>query len=69
LVLVDSINPLDRLCSIAARILVRCLTMVLESFVNEGIRQRRAQLIHRSRASAAASWGIVKITRRASLSR
>src|SRR5680860_1004264 len=69
LVLVDSIRPLDRLCSIAARIRERCLTMLFCSFTNEGIRQRRAQLIHRSRASTAASWGIAKTTRRPSLSR
>src|SRR5664279_288539 len=68
-VLVDSIRPFDKLCSIAARILALCLTMLLDSFTNEGIRQRRAQLIHRSRASTAASWGIVKTTRRPSLSR
>ena len=66
LVLVDSIRPLDRLCSIAARILARCLTMLFCSFTNDGIRQRRAQLIHRWRASAAAAWGIVKISRRPS---
>lgn len=52
---VDSISPLDRLCSIAARILALCLTMLLASFTNDGMRQRRAQLIHRSRASTAAS--------------
>lgn len=54
-VLVDSIRPLDRLCSMAARILVLCLMMLFCSFTNDGIRQRRAQLIHRSRASTAAS--------------
>lgn len=69
LVLVDSINALDRLCSIAARIRARCLTMLLCSFTNAGMRQRRAQLIQRSRVSAASSWGSWKTTRRPSLSR
>ena len=69
LVLVDSISPLDRPCSIAARIRGRCLTMLFCSFTKAGIRQRRAQLIHRSRVSTAWSWGSWKITRRPSLSR
>src|SRR5680860_745409 len=51
ILLVDSIRPLERLCSIAARVLTLCLTMLFWSFTNDGIRHRRAQLIHRSRAS------------------
>jgi len=54
-VLVDSISPLDSWCSIAAKILGRCLTMLFWSFTNAGIRQRLAQLTHRSNASTAAS--------------
>ncbi len=42
--------------------------MLLCSFTKACIRQRRAQLIHWSRAWTAAAWGMVKITRRASLS-
>ena len=38
LVLVDSMSPLDRLRSIAARIRVRCLTMLFCSFTNAGTR-------------------------------
>lgn len=48
LVLVDSTRPLERSCSLAARILGLCLTMLLCSDTNAGIRQRRAQLIHLS---------------------
>ena len=55
LVLVDSTSPFDRSCSIAARIRARCLTMLFCSYTKAGIRHRRAQLIHRSRASTASS--------------
>ena len=41
LAFVDSIRAFDRLCSIAARILPRCLTMFFCSFTNDGIRQRQ----------------------------
>ena len=67
LVLVDSIRPLDRLCSIAARILARCLTMLFCSLTNDGIRRRRAQRIHRARASAATPKGHGQRSRRAYL--
>lgn len=42
LVLIDLMSPLDRLCSIAARIRARCVTMLFCSFTKCGIRQRRA---------------------------
>lgn len=48
LVFVDSMRPLDRPCSIAARIRALCFTMLFWSFTKDGIRQRRAQLIQRS---------------------
>ncbi len=41
LVLVDSIKPLDRLCSIAARILAWCFTMLLCSFTHRSPRSPR----------------------------
>jgi len=69
LVLVDSIRPLDRLCSIAAKILAWCFTMLLCSFTNAGIRHRRAQPIYFSGAWTALWWGIAKIVCRPSLSR
>lgn len=69
LVLIDSISPFDKLCSIAARIRALCLTMRFCGFTNAGMRHRRAQLTHLSSASTAASWGSWKTTRRPSLSR
>ena len=50
LVLTASISPLDRPCSIAARIEDRCLVMVRASLTNGSMRQRLAQPIHRSNA-------------------
>jgi hypothetical protein len=58
-----------RLCSIAARILTLCLTMLFASFTNAGMRQRRAHDTQQSGASTAASWGMAKIVRRASRAR
>lgn len=51
LVLTDSMLPLNRPCSIAAR----CLTVLFYSFTNAAMRQRRAQTIHFSSASRASS--------------
>lgn len=50
LVFIDSTRSLERPCSIAARIAARWLTMLFCSFTNAGIRQRRAQATHLSRA-------------------
>ncbi len=58
LVLADSVRPLDSPCSIAARIDGVCSTIAFCSFTKDGIRHRRAQLTHRSRASLAWSMGI-----------
>src|SRR6476646_10587925 len=48
LVLVDSISPWDRPWSRAASMAWRCRTMRPASSTNTGMRQRRAQEIHRS---------------------
>ena len=69
LVLADSIRPLDRPCSMEARICVRWRVMRCCSKTNDSMRQRRAQETHLSSASAASSTGSLKIVRRASLSR
>ncbi len=53
LVLMDSILPLESPCSMQVRIAVRYLTMLRWSFTNAGMRQRRAQATHLSRASVA----------------
>ena len=53
--LTDSIRPLDRPCSIAARIDDRWATMLFCSFTKTGMRQRLAQPTHRSSASPASS--------------
>ena len=50
LVLVDSISPWDRPWSRAASMAWRCRTMRPANSTNTGMRQRRAQEIHRSRA-------------------
>ncbi len=69
LVFTDSMRPLDRPFSMAARIDARCLVMLRASLTNGSMRQRRAHASHRSRASMAWSWGIWNTTRRPSLSR
>ena len=46
LVFIDSTRPLERPCSIAARIAVRCLVIDFWSLTNVGILQRRAQSTH-----------------------
>jgi len=53
LVLTDSVRPLDRPRSIAAKIDWVCATMNFCKLTNAGIRHRRAQLIGRSNASRA----------------
>lgn len=69
LVLTDSVSPLDRPCSIAARISARCLATRAWSLMNDSIRQRRAQMIHRSSAYSASSRGSRNTVRRPSLRR
>ena len=46
LVLTDSMRPLDRPCSIAARIEALCFTIRRCRLTKAGMRQRRAQPIH-----------------------
>ena len=58
LVFTDSVRPLDRPCSIAARTDGVCSMIVLCKFTKDGIRHQRAQLTQRSRASTAWSMGI-----------
>lgn len=53
----------------AARIRSLCLTMLFCSLTKAGMRQRRAQEIHRCSAAAAAAWLIWKISLRPSLRR
>ena len=53
LVFMDSTRSLERPCSIAARIAVRCLTMLRWSLTSAGIRHRRVQPTHLSSASTA----------------
>jgi len=55
LVLTDSIRPLDRWCSIEARMVSRWATMVRWSLTKRGIRQRRAQPIQASKVGTAPS--------------
>ena len=69
LVLTDSMRPLDRPCSIAARIEARWFVMDLANFTNAGMRQRRAHDSHRSSASVACFSGSLKTVRSPSLSR
>lgn len=45
-VFMDWIRPLESPCSIDARMLERCLTMLLWSFTKAGIRHRLAQDTH-----------------------
>jgi hypothetical protein len=68
LVVTDSVRPLDKPCSIAARIDGVCATMLFCSLTNAGMRHRRAQLTQRTIASRASWSGIWKISRRPSLS-
>ena len=53
LVFIDSTRPLERPCSIQARIAARWLTIVFCSFTNAAIRQRRAQPTSRAERNAA----------------
>ena len=69
LVLTDSISPWDRPWSRAASMAWRCLTMRRASSTNTGMRQRRAQEIHRSRACLPSSPLTENTCRRPSLSR
>jgi len=69
LVLVDSMNPFDRPWSRVALMVLRCLTIRYCRTTDSGIRQRRAQLTHRSRASLPASSLRTNTRRRPSLSR
>ena len=55
LVLTDSMSALDRPCSRAAWILSRTAVMRLARWTKAGMRQRRAQDSHRSRADLPAS--------------
>jgi hypothetical protein len=55
LVLTDSMRPLDRPCSIAARIEALCLTIRRCRSTKVGMRQRRVQPIQASSASTASS--------------
>ena len=69
LVLVDSMSPWERPCSRAASMAWRWRTMRPASSTNTGIRQRRAQEIHRSRACLPSSPLTENTCRRPSLSR
>ena len=53
LVFTDSMRPLDRPCSMAAKIEGRYLVMVRASLTNGSMRQRLAHASHRPRASTA----------------
>ena len=55
LVFMDSTRPLLNPCSIEARMESRCLTMLFWSFTNDGIRERRAQPTHLSKATTASA--------------
>ena len=55
LVFVDSIRPCERPVSSAASIAARCVAILRWRWTNAGIRERRAQIVHRSSASLPSS--------------